>query len=71
MGSCEGSVEIWSEVKADSTHETQGWDGLRGQVRVVGLFGSRYEVSKAAHSRSPGLKAISNAVSRSRTLMGA
>ena len=71
MGSCEGSVGIWSEVKADSTLETHGCDGLPEQVRVVGLFGSHYEVSKAAHSRSPGLKAISIAVSRSRTLMGA
>ena len=50
--------------------QTHVWEGLPEQVRVLRLFDSHYEVSKAAHSRSPGLKAISIAVSRSRTFMG-
>ena len=41
MRSCEGSVGIWSEVKANSTLETHGCDGLREQVRVLGLLASR------------------------------
>ena len=41
MRSCEKSVGIWSEVKTDSTLQTHGGDGLREQVRVLGLLASR------------------------------